>query len=173
MEHWTHTYLRHVLATRGWNMKQLADKCGVAPSTINRPLRGDGYHYELSLGTLQKIEAASGIRFEPFRTTVLAETAEAFSAAPTRIAMLLPINTEEPKQAYKPAAGRKENAAPSARSPRATTMIDRDQKTGEVISLQIEGDRVIISAILTVRSLDTLRKKLDAVEAQFGQNTSS
>lgn len=58
------TYLQHVLAKTNWTMNELAERAGVAASTINRPLRG-GHKHSLSRKTLVKIARASGIQPPP------------------------------------------------------------------------------------------------------------
>ena len=59
-------YFRHVLAVRGWNANELAQKAGVSHSTINRPLTAPDWKSRISRKTIEAVAAASGIDPAPF-----------------------------------------------------------------------------------------------------------
>lgn len=59
-------YVRHVLKELQVSPSALALKAGIASSTLTRPLNNDAHEFLLSLTTLEKIKAASGVDYAPF-----------------------------------------------------------------------------------------------------------
>lgn len=60
------SYMRHVLAARGWNANELAQKAGLSHSTINRPLTIPDWPNAISRRTIEAVRLASGIDPAPF-----------------------------------------------------------------------------------------------------------
>ncbi|KID12543.1 transcriptional regulator [Ponticoccus alexandrii] len=80
-KHWTVNYLQHILETRDWSMNQLAERAGLAASTINRPLRTQDYSLALSARTVAKLHAASEIAPDPFMPAAMQEPPGMYRAA--------------------------------------------------------------------------------------------
>jgi SOS-response transcriptional repressor LexA len=54
-------YVRGVIESTGWSASELARRCGVAPSTVNRFLHSERATHSLSGRTLAKVAQASGL----------------------------------------------------------------------------------------------------------------
>jgi transcriptional regulator with XRE-family HTH domain len=62
----TLAYIRHVLGTLSISPTALAQKAGISPTTLTRPLNNSNYKFNLSATTIEKISKASGINAGPF-----------------------------------------------------------------------------------------------------------
>lgn len=60
---WHMEYVRTVLSQMGWSASRLAREAGIAATTLTRALNNPDHKFKLSLTTLEKIRAASGIGF--------------------------------------------------------------------------------------------------------------
>ena len=55
------SYVRSVLAKKGWDATRLAREAGLSQSTLTRPLSDKKHPFTFSFKTLQAIESASGV----------------------------------------------------------------------------------------------------------------
>lgn len=148
MADWTLAYIGHILETRNWSMNQLAEKAGVAASTINRPMRQKGAKHSLSRQTIKKIAAASGIDPAPFVPAAMAEEKSIFALQPPR-----------PKTYERRILETLHN--PTAEEP-AASALPRNE-----IKIAVVGDLAQIVATVDREGLARLRQKLDALEAMM------
>jgi len=63
---WQIRYVDHVLAETGMKASSLAAKARFASTTLTRAMNSPDHKYELSLSTVEKIQAATGIAYAPF-----------------------------------------------------------------------------------------------------------
>jgi phage repressor protein C with HTH and peptisase S24 domain len=54
-------YIQRVLDVTGWSPTELARRSGLAPTTLTRPLNDPSFPFRLSLRTLEKLYAATGM----------------------------------------------------------------------------------------------------------------
>lgn len=62
-QHWHIDYVRTVMARTGLSATALANRAGIASTTLTRAMNDPHHKFQLSLSTLQKIQAATGIPF--------------------------------------------------------------------------------------------------------------
>lgn len=60
---WHLNYIRTVMTRTGWSASRLAREAGIASTTLTRALNKADHKFNLSLTTLEKIRAVSGIGF--------------------------------------------------------------------------------------------------------------
>ncbi|WP_243612954.1 hypothetical protein [Shimia aestuarii] len=142
MKDWAIDYILHVLEKKDWSANRLATEAGVAASTINRPLReADNWDYRLSRKTIMKIQAASGIDPTPFIPKGFSEEVALFSHTPP------------------PKIGSSEIAARENPPPR------QPPHNVNEVRITVSGPTAQIVATVNKEGIESLRKKLDALES--------
>lgn len=66
-EHWSKTYIRHVLAARDMKPSALAKLAGLSSTTLTRPLNNKQHKHNFGRETLDKIAAVTGVPYAPFQ----------------------------------------------------------------------------------------------------------
>lgn len=72
---WTLRYVRHVLDTLALKPSALANLAGLSSTTLTRPLNDPEHPFDLSMGTIEKIQEKTGIAFAPFAPSVASPNA--------------------------------------------------------------------------------------------------
>lgn len=68
-DHWSTSYVRHVLKVLGIRPTALARMAGISSTTLTRPLNKENYTKGLSIETLTAIWESTGISYAPFGKT--------------------------------------------------------------------------------------------------------
>lgn len=68
-DHWSTSYVRHVLKVLGIRPTALARMAGISSSTLTRPLNKENYTKGLSIESLTAIWESTGISYAPFGKT--------------------------------------------------------------------------------------------------------
>lgn len=91
-EHWSRQYARHVAAQLGISISALAVKSGIATTTLTRALNNKDHKHNLGRATLDKIEAATGVSYAPFKECSSEEPPQTIGQAEfeSRLARLSP-----------------------------------------------------------------------------------